>query len=129
VVGQSIHALGRLLQSPPFAELGLPKLGKRVVEKQVREFTEEQLREAASAVSVLNLGSHATGVGGARDMLSGKAFTSPSSRALQAGGGGGGGGGGGEDGAAAAPAAAAAAAAAAAPAAECGGAPAEGGSS
>ena len=52
VVGQCIHALGRLLQSPPFAELGLPKLGKRVVEKQVREFTEEQLREATSAVSV-----------------------------------------------------------------------------
>jgi hypothetical protein len=102
VVGQSLHALGRLMQSPPFAELGLPKLGKRVVEKQAREFSEEQLREAAAAVSVLNLGSHQTGVEGAKDMLAGKAFASPSARNLVKGGGGeeaaggGGGGGGGE---------------------------------
>jgi hypothetical protein len=105
VVTQSIHALGRLMQSPPFAELGLPKLGKRVVEKQVREFTEEQLREAAAAVSVLNLGGHATGLDGAKGMLEGKAFASPSTRNLMRGGGGsgGGGGGGGGDGGAAVP--------------------------
>jgi hypothetical protein len=70
-VVSSIHALGRLLQTimpdAPFRKLGI-----KVVEKNERTFTEEQLREARSAVSVLNMGSSALGRKAFSDVLEGK---------------------------------------------------------
>jgi hypothetical protein len=59
-VTKSVHALGRLLQTimpnAPF-----PKLGIKVVDKNERHFSEDQMRQARSAVSVLNLGSSEQG--------------------------------------------------------------------
>lgn len=67
----SIHALGRTLQTvmpgAPF-----PKLGIKVVEKNERHFSEEQLREARAAVSVLNLGSSKHAAAAAQDVLTGR---------------------------------------------------------
>jgi len=70
-VVSSVHALGRLLQTimpdAPFRKLGI-----KVVEKNERVFSEEQLREARSAVSVLNMGSSALGRKAFSDVLDGK---------------------------------------------------------
>jgi uncharacterized protein with LGFP repeats len=69
----STHALGRLLQTimpnAPF-----PKLGIKVVEKNERHFSEDQLRQARMAVSVLNLGSSDLGKKAFQDVLSGDGF-------------------------------------------------------
>lgn len=45
------------MQSSAFAALDLPRLGIKVVEKQERTFTAEQLAQAHSAVGLLSLGS------------------------------------------------------------------------
>ena len=67
----TITALGRLLQTimpgAPF-----PKLGVKVMEKTERVFTEDQLREARMAVSVLNLGSSNMGRQAFESVLQGK---------------------------------------------------------
>ena len=55
-----LHSLGRLAQAMGFAG---PKLGVKVVEKNERTFTEEQLREARAEQTFLGKGSHGT-VGG-----------------------------------------------------------------
>ena len=67
----SIHALGRLLQTI-MPDAKLPKLGIKVVEKNEITFTEDQLREARAAVSVLNLGSSSHGKKAFQDVLEGK---------------------------------------------------------
>jgi len=72
-VASSIHALGRLLQTiMPAAPF--PKLGVKVVEKNVREFSEDQLVQARMAVSVLNLGSSDMGRKATESVLAGKGF-------------------------------------------------------
>ena len=73
-VTTNLHALGRLLQSPPFAALGLPKLGIKAAEAHKRVFSEAQLREATAAVSLLNLGSGKMGQKAGAGVLSGKGF-------------------------------------------------------
>jgi hypothetical protein len=87
-VTTNLHALGRLLQSPPFAALALPKLGIKAAEANKRVFTEAQLREATAAVSLLNLGSGEMGQKAGAGVLSGKGFDASGAH--------GGGGGGGE---------------------------------
>jgi transgelin len=68
----SIHALGRLLQTT-MPDAPFPKLGIKVVEKNERHFSEEQLRQAKAAVSVLNLGSSNLAKKAFADVLEGKA--------------------------------------------------------
>lgn len=51
-----LHALGRTVQTVLPDYTG-PKLGVKVVERNERKFSEAQLREAANAVNVFNLGS------------------------------------------------------------------------
>lgn len=67
----SIHALGRTLQTI-MPDAPFPKLGIKVVEKNERTFTEEQLREARAAVSVLSLGSSKLAAKAAMDVLTGR---------------------------------------------------------
>jgi WW domain len=67
----SIHALGRTLQTV-MPDAPFPKLGIKVVEKNERHFSEEQLREARAAVSVLNLGSSKHAAAAAQDVLTGR---------------------------------------------------------
>lgn len=69
-VSKSIHALGRLLQTimPAFT----PKLGVKVVEKNERHFSEDQMRQARAAVSVLNLGSSDMAKKATASLLEGK---------------------------------------------------------
>jgi hypothetical protein len=67
----SIHALGRTLQTV-MPDAPFPKLGIKVVEKNERVFTEEQLREARYAVSVLNLGSSKLAARAAMDVMEGR---------------------------------------------------------
>ena len=71
VVVRSIHALGRLCQDI-FPDSHLPKLGVKVVHKNERHFSEEQLRQAKSAVSVLNLGSSDMAKKATSNLLEGK---------------------------------------------------------
>jgi hypothetical protein len=66
-----VHALGRLLQTI-MPDAPFPKLGIKVVEKQERHFSEDQLRQARAAVSVLNLGSSKAGKQAFADVLSGQ---------------------------------------------------------
>ena len=70
-VAMTIHALGRLLQTI-MPDSGLPTLGVKVVEKNARNFSEDQLRQARGAVSVLNLGSSDMGKKAFHDVLDGK---------------------------------------------------------
>ena len=70
-VVNAIHALGRLLQTT-MPDSGLPTLGVKVVEKNERHFSEEQMRQAKSAVSVLNLGSSDMAKRAFMDVLEGK---------------------------------------------------------
>lgn len=67
----SIHALGRTLQTV-MPDAPFPKLGTKVVEKNERTFTEEQLREARAAVSVLSLGSSKLAAKAAMDVMTGR---------------------------------------------------------
>ena len=69
-----VHALGRLLQSGEFAQLDLPKLGAKVLEKNVRVFTAEQLAESRSAVSALTLGSSDKARSASKSFMAGKTF-------------------------------------------------------
>lgn len=73
-VCSSIHALGRLMQTPQWSHLAIPKLGIKVVEKNERVFTEEQKVQARMAVSVLNLGSSNMGRQAFQNVLSGQGF-------------------------------------------------------
>ena len=100
-VASSVHALGRLLQTI-MPDAPFPKLGIKVVEKNVREFSEEQMVQARMAVSVLNLGSSDMGRKATESVLQGKGFDlnaekhkgeAEDRRAAAAAGGGGGGGG------------------------------------
>jgi hypothetical protein len=68
----SVHALGRLLQTT-MPDATFPKLGIKVVEKNERHFSEDQLRQAKAAVSVLNLGSSNLAKKAFADVLEGKA--------------------------------------------------------
>lgn len=70
-----IHALGRLMQSATFASLGLPKLGVKVQEKNTRTFSEAQIAQARSAVSLMSLGSSKYGTQAMSEVLEGKAAT------------------------------------------------------
>ena len=72
-VASSVHALGRLLQTI-MPDAPFPKLGVKVVEKNVREFSEEQMVQARMAVSVLNLGSSDMGRKATESVLAGKGF-------------------------------------------------------
>lgn len=71
VVVRSIHALGRLLQTI-MPDSRLPKLGIKVVEKNERHFSEQQMLQARSAVSVLNLGSSDMAKKATANLLEGK---------------------------------------------------------
>lgn len=89
-VALTIHALGRLLQTIMPAS-GLPTLGVKVVEKQERHFSEEQMRQARGAVSVLNLGSSDMGKKAFQSVLDGHGEPvtgSPARKTSAAGGGG-----------------------------------------
>jgi hypothetical protein len=66
-----IHALGRFVQDK-CPDYDGPTLGHRVVKKNVRTFTKEQLAAAAAAPSLLNLGSSDLAKKAAMDVLSGK---------------------------------------------------------
>ena len=68
----SIHALGRTLQTI-MPDSNFPKLGIKVVDKNERHFSEQQLREAANAVSVMSLGSSNLAKKAALDVLAGRA--------------------------------------------------------
>lgn len=70
-VVKSIHALGRTVQTI-MPDAPFPKLGVKVVEKNERHFSEEQLRQAKAAVSVLNLGSSDLGKKATASLLEGK---------------------------------------------------------
>jgi hypothetical protein len=82
-VCRTIHALGRTIQTtvPEFAG---PHLGHRVLEKNERTWTAEQLREANTAVGLLNMGSSRMGQDMAMNALKGDA---KSNAAFQGGGG------------------------------------------
>lgn len=69
-VVSSIHALGRTVQAK-LPDWGRPHLGIKVVEKNVRVWTEEQLRAASVSVSLLNLGSSDHGKKAAEAVLDG----------------------------------------------------------
>lgn len=71
-VVSAIHALGRHLQTI-MPDSAFPKLGVKVVEKNERQWTEEQLIKARAAVSILNLGCSDMGRKAAEDLLVGKA--------------------------------------------------------
>jgi len=73
-VSRSIHALGRLLQDI-MPDAPFPKLGIKIVAKNERHFTEEQLVQSRMAVSVLNLGSSDMGKKAFQDVLAGEGFT------------------------------------------------------
>jgi len=100
-VVSSMHALGRLMQTPKYADLNLPRLGIKVVEKNVRRrrarvrvpappmltppssfslppqerhFSEEQMVQARMAVSVMNLGSSEMGRKAFESVLAGEGF-------------------------------------------------------
>jgi hypothetical protein len=70
-VVKSIHALGRTVQTI-MPDAPFPKLGVKVVEKNERHFSEDQLRQAKAAVSVLNLGSSDLGKRATASLLEGK---------------------------------------------------------
>ena len=72
LVINSMHALGRTLQTL-MPDAPFPKLGIKVVEKNERHFSEQQLREAANAVSVMSLGSSKLAQKAAGDVLAGRA--------------------------------------------------------
>ena len=72
-VASSIHALGRLLQTI-MPDAPYPKLGIKIVEKNERHFSEEQMVQARMAVSVMNLGSSDMGRKAFTDVLSGEGF-------------------------------------------------------
>lgn len=69
-VVSSIHALGRTVQKN-LPDWGRPNLGIKVVEKNVREWTPEQLAASRNAVSLLNLGSSDHGKKAAMAVLDG----------------------------------------------------------
>lgn len=71
-VVSAIHALGRHLQAI-MPDAPFPKLGIKVVDKNERKWTEEQLIKARAAVSILNLGCSDIGRKAADDLLQGKA--------------------------------------------------------
>ena len=72
MVINSFHALGRTLQTI-MPDAPFPKLGIKIVEKNERHFSEQQLREAANAVSVMSLGSSKLAQKAAGDVLAGRA--------------------------------------------------------
>ena len=77
-VASHLHALGRTIQKKVEDE-GFPwkpewpHLGIKETKKNVRTFTEEQLRRAAAQPSILNMGSSRTGRKQAEDVLTGEA--------------------------------------------------------
>ncbi len=79
-VASHLHALGRTIQKKiedegfPWKE-EWPSLGIKETKKNVRTFTQEQLRRAAAQPSIMNMGSSKMGRSQAEDVLSGKAGT------------------------------------------------------